>query len=114
MQNAELMETEVITEGPKRFVREKLRMPDGEEIDWYYLDTPSSVMIVPITAGGDVVLIRQYRHNLKNTPLNFRPGQSCEGKVPKMPPSANYGRRPDLSWTGVFSDRSGRLLPLAF
>ncbi|MEV3911922.1 NUDIX hydrolase [Streptomyces canus] len=83
MQNAELMETEVITEGPKRFVREKLRMPDGEEIDWYYLDTPSSVMIVPITAGGDVVLIRQYRHNLKKYTLELPAGTVLRGESPK-------------------------------
>lgn len=83
MQNAELLETEVITEGPKRFVREKLRMPDGKEIDWYYIDTPDSVMIVPITADGDVVLIRQYRHNLKKYTLEIPAGTVMRGESPK-------------------------------
>ncbi|MER6441261.1 NUDIX hydrolase [Streptomyces sp. NPDC001185] len=83
MENAKLIDTEVITEGPKRFVREKLRMPDDVEIDWYYIDTPGSVMIVPITASGDVVLIRQYRHNLKKHTLELPAGTVMKGESPK-------------------------------
>ncbi|MEU6225489.1 NUDIX hydrolase [Streptomyces sp. NPDC047042] len=77
------MEKEVITEGPKRFIREKLRMPDGEEIDWYYLDTPDSVMVVPITAEGNVVLIRQHRYNLKKYTLELPAGTVLRGESAK-------------------------------
>jgi len=42
-----LIETEVLVPEPKRFVREALVMPDGFECDWYYVDTPLSVMVVP-------------------------------------------------------------------
>ncbi|MFG1669083.1 NUDIX hydrolase [Streptomyces sp. Y7] len=77
------MESEVITGGPKRFIREKLRMPDGEDIDWYYVDTPHSVMIVPITADGDVVLIRQYRYNLKKYTLELPAGTVMRGESPR-------------------------------
>ncbi len=83
MEDAEVVETEVITEGPKRFVHEKVRMPDDTEIDWYYIDTPDSVMIVPITADGDVVLIRQYRHNLKTHTLELPAGTVMRGESPK-------------------------------
>ncbi|KUO01677.1 NUDIX hydrolase [Streptomyces resistomycificus] len=83
MQDAELLDTEVITKSPKRFVREKLRMPDRKEIDWYYIDTPGSVMIVPITKDGDVVLIRQYRHNLKKYTLEIPAGAIVQGESPK-------------------------------
>src|SRR2546427_8454115 len=71
MANARLVETEVLVPEPKRFVREALVMPDGYELDWYYVDTPASVMVVPVTETGDLVFVRQYRHNLKDYALEF-------------------------------------------
>jgi hypothetical protein len=44
-------------------------MPDGHKIDWYYIDTPASVMIVPVAGAGNLVLVKQYRHNLKHGTL---------------------------------------------
>jgi ADP-ribose pyrophosphatase len=74
MANARLVETEVLVPEPKRFVREALVMPDGYELDWYYVDTPPSVLTVPVTADGDLVMVRQYRHNLKRHALEFPAG----------------------------------------
>lgn len=74
MRNAELVSTEVLLAKPKRFVCEMLRMPDGQEIDWYYSDVPESVMVVPITASGSVILVKQYRHNLKSDTLELPAG----------------------------------------
>lgn len=80
MGDAEVTETEVITEKPKRFVRERLRMPDGYETDWWYVDTGPSVLVVPVTARGDLVMVRQYRHNLKRHVLEFPAGTVDEGE----------------------------------
>lgn len=74
MRDAEVLETEVLLEKPKRWVRENLRMPDGAVIDWYFTDNPPSVVVVPVTAGGDVVFVRQYRHNLKRDTLEMPAG----------------------------------------
>ena len=80
MKDARLVETEVLVPKPKRFVREALVMPDGFELDWYYVDTPPSVMVVPVTGDGDLVLVRQYRHNLKAYALEFPAGTVSEGE----------------------------------
>jgi ADP-ribose pyrophosphatase len=80
MKDARLVETEVLLPKPKRFVREALVMPDGFELDWYYVDTPPSVMVVPVTGDGDLVLVRQYRHNLKAYALEFPAGTVSEGE----------------------------------
>lgn len=74
MRDAELVSTEVLLSKPKRFVCEMLRMPDGQEIDWYYSDVPESVMIVPVTTSGNVILVKQYRHNLKSDTLELPAG----------------------------------------
>lgn len=83
MANAEVTETEVILKKPKRFVREHVRMPDGYETDWYFTDTPPSVLVVPVTAEGKLVMVGQYRHNLKRHVWEFpagivEPGEDIE------------------------------------
>jgi ADP-ribose pyrophosphatase len=80
MKDARLIATEVILPRPKRFVREALEMPDGKVIDWYYIDTPASVMVLPVTADGSLVLVRQYRHNLKCHTLEFPAGALSSGE----------------------------------
>ena len=80
MANARLVETEVLVPKPKRFVREALVMPDGYELDWYYVDTPPSVLTVPVTAAGDLIMVRQYRHNLKRHALEFPAGTVSDGE----------------------------------
>ena len=83
MKDARLLETEVLLPKPKRFVRETVEMPDGYRCDWYYVDTPPSVMIVPLTADGNLVFVRQYRHNLKAHVLEFPAGTVSEGEEPE-------------------------------
>ena len=83
MKDARLIETEILLPKPKRFVRETLQMPDGYQCDWYYVDTPPSVMIVPLTADGNLVFVRQYRHNLKAHVLEFPAGTVNDGEEPE-------------------------------
>jgi hypothetical protein len=59
MKDARIIETEILLPKPKKFVRELVQMPDGYRCDWYYVDTPPSVMIVPLTSDGNLVLVRQ-------------------------------------------------------
>lgn len=82
MKDATLVSSEVLLAKPKRFMREVLRMPDGQEIDWYFVDTTPSVMVVPITAEGNVILVKQYRHNLKCDTLELPAGIVSEGEDP--------------------------------
>jgi ADP-ribose pyrophosphatase len=107
MQDARLVETEILLPKPKRFVREALVMPDGYECDWYYVDTPPSVMIVPVTADRQLVLVRQYRHNLKSHQLEFPAGTMNETEEPEA-----AARRELEEETGFTLAGGGRLLPL--
>jgi ADP-ribose pyrophosphatase len=80
MRDAEVVSSRVLVDGPKRFVHEVLRMPDGEHIDWYYADTTPSVMVVPITAEGNVIFVKQYRYNLKRDTLELPAGVVARGE----------------------------------
>lgn len=81
LQDAEVADTEILLDGPKRFVRETLVMPGGEKLDWYYVDTPASVMVVPVLPGGQFVMVNQYRHNLKRYTLEFPAGEVAAGET---------------------------------
>jgi ADP-ribose diphosphatase len=107
MRDAKVLETEVITSAPKRFVREHLVMPDGYETDWYFVDTPPSVLVVPVTAAGNLVMVRQYRHNLKRHVLEFPAGIVENGESIE-----EAALRELLEETGYRRAAGRRLLPL--
>ena len=108
MADAELLKREVLWPKPKRFVREALRMPDGYETDWYYVDTPPSVLIVPVTVDGSMVMVRQWRHNLKRHTLEFPAGTVEDGE-----PLEDAVRRELAEETGFTLGPAGRLEKLA-
>lgn len=42
-------------------VRDDVRLPDGTETDFHYVSEPPSVVVLPFTDDGDVVVIREWR-----------------------------------------------------
>ncbi len=74
MRDAEILSTDVVLAKPKRWVHELLRMPDGQEVDWYFTDTAPSVVVVPVTADGNVIMVKQYRHNLRQDTIELPAG----------------------------------------
>ncbi|WP_246983652.1 NUDIX hydrolase [Halorientalis marina] len=45
--------------------REQIRLPDGTESDFDYLSDSASVVVVPVTADGEVVVIEEWRQAVK-------------------------------------------------
>jgi ADP-ribose pyrophosphatase len=42
-------------------VRDEVRLPDGTETSFHYVSEPPSVVVLPFTESGDVVVIREWR-----------------------------------------------------
>jgi ADP-ribose pyrophosphatase len=57
--------------------------PGGRERDFVVLDGPDWVNVVPITAEGRLVLVRQYRHGVRGVSLEIPGGMVDAGESPE-------------------------------
>ena len=55
---------------------------DGRAHDFYVIEAPDWINIIPLTAGGEVVLIEQYRHGTEEISLEIPGGMVDEGEEP--------------------------------
>lgn len=107
MANAKVLSRRILLKAPKRFVHERLEMPDKNEIDWYYLDTPASVMIVPLTESGNLILVEQFRYNLGLYTLELPAGALCGDEEP-----VEAAKRELFEETGFGLQEGGELISL--
>jgi len=55
--------------------KDVVELPSGKIIDDYYVNIrPDVVLVFPVTAGGKVILVRQYKHGAKEVLLEFPGG----------------------------------------
>jgi ADP-ribose pyrophosphatase len=56
---------------------------DGTEHDFYCIEAPDWINIIPLTARGEVVMIEQHRHGTGETTLEIPGGMVDEGESPR-------------------------------
>ena len=65
-----------------RFERNRIRLPMGVEGTFGIIRHPGASLAVPITADGQVVILRQYRFAVQARLLEFPAGTLEEGEDP--------------------------------
>lgn len=102
MKKWEQLHTEIVLDTPYFNMRkDACRLPDGQEIDDYYvLQSPDIVLVVAITATHDFVLVEQYKHGIGEVCLEI-PGGMCELNSPDILADAKRELREE---TGYVSD----------
>ena len=63
--------------------QDRLRTPEGREFTYTLIDHPGAVWVVPVTAEGRVVLIRQYRYTVDDWCYEVPAGGLSEDLTPK-------------------------------
>lgn len=89
-----------------RAVTERVRLPNGHWIDLDIVHHPGAAAVVPVTAQGEVVLIRQYRHAASGMLYEVPAGKLDPGEAP-----AACAARELEEEAG---QRAGRLMPLGW
>ena len=81
----ERLRSERLLETPYFALRsDRLRLPDGEIKDPYYVvERPDAAIIFPLTGEGEAVLVRQYRPPLERMELGLPAGLVEEGEKPE-------------------------------
>ncbi len=81
-------------------IDERYRSPrTGQEHDFFLIDSPDWVNVIPLTTGGEVILVKQYRFGTKEFSLEIPGGMLEMGETP-----ANAARRELLEETGYAGD----------
>ena len=63
-------------------IREDVRLPDSTETDFDYLSEQESVVVLPFTRDGDVVLVNEWRHAVKRVNRGLPAGTTEPGESP--------------------------------
>ena len=56
---------------------------DGSEHDFYVIEAPDWINIIPLTAANEVVMIEQYRHGTGEVTLEIPGGMVDAGEAPQ-------------------------------
>jgi len=78
-----VLATDVFSVGWMRIVRDRLRKPDGSEMDYHYLASGNSSSVLAFTDDERVVLTRQYRHPLRQVIYDLPAGGIRAGELPQ-------------------------------
>ncbi|MFA7627467.1 MAG: ADP-ribose pyrophosphatase, partial [Candidatus Kapaibacterium sp.] len=53
---------------------DKYNMPSGRAGEYFYVETPGSVMVIPLLDNGRIILVKQYRYLNKRFSFEFPGG----------------------------------------
>lgn len=60
-------------------VRDEVRLPDGIEAEFHYVSEPPSVVVLPFTGDGDVVVIEEWRQAVGRVNVGLPAGGMEDG-----------------------------------
>lgn len=79
----DLVRSELLADSPWRAVLDdRLVTGDGRSTGYTYLAVPRAVFVVPLTDAGELVLVRQYRHPVRDWTLEVPAGSVHDGESP--------------------------------
>jgi rSAM/selenodomain-associated transferase 1 len=80
---AALVDSELLDTSPWRsVVSDALALEKGRTTTYTYLATPRAVFVVPVTTEGELLLVRQYRHPVRDWTLEVPAGSVEDGESP--------------------------------
>ncbi len=88
---------------------DRYHLEGGAERDYVVLDGPDWVNVVALTAGRDLVLVRQYRHGVRTVTLEIPGGMVDDGETPEQ--AARRELREETGCEAASLERIGTVWP---
>ncbi len=101
MRDAKILSSTLLVDSFKKVVKEELEFEAGDVQDWIYIDSPKSVMVAALTPDEEIVLIRLYRHNIKQDAFELPAG----GAEHQGETTLDAAKRELLEETGYEADK---------
>ena len=74
MKDAQVLSKELLVDSFKKVVKERIQFTVDDVQDWIYMDTPKSIVVIALTPDEELVLVKIYRHNLRDDYLELPAG----------------------------------------
>jgi ADP-ribose pyrophosphatase len=74
MKDAKILSTELLIDSFKKVVNEKVQFTEDDVQDWIYMDTPKSIVVIALNPDNEAILVKLYRHNLREDFLELPAG----------------------------------------
>jgi ADP-ribose pyrophosphatase len=71
----EVVESKVVDAGFLKLVTDRIRMPNGSEVEYQIVLHPGAVAVVPVAEDGRILMVRQHRHAIDNNLLEIPAGK---------------------------------------
>ena len=78
----EVLSSEVVYQGWRTLIVDRLRKPDGGEMEYTWMPGTDAAAVLAFTDDGKVVLTRQYRHPIRQSVLELPAGVVESGETP--------------------------------
>lgn len=81
----EQLSNEVVHKNPwTEYHHDTYCLPNGGTGDYYYIETPGAVAIIPVQSDGRILVHRQYRYLFQRESLEFPAGGMKKGQSPEQ------------------------------
>jgi len=96
------LSSELVNEnGYWEYRKDRYTYPNGDEGEYFYVHTPGSVMVIPVTVEGKLVLVRQFRYLNQREGLEFVGGGVRGGLTPEEAASSELKEEAGLVATSL-------------
>jgi ADP-ribose pyrophosphatase len=91
--------------------QDQVRTQDGHEFTYTIIDHPGAVWVVPVTAEGQVILIRHYRYTVDDwcyeVPAGGLPSVSSKAGLPHLSTSSSLAQAEEMARRELLEDVGG-------
>ena len=100
----------VVCENPWWTYRlDMVELPSGKQVEYHYVHTRGSAMVVPVTADGRLLLVRQYRYPQDRESLEFPGGGIEQGASAEETARAELAE--ETGWRAAVWEKVGSFNP---